>query len=63
VTESLNDSLRKMLKNRAAFPSGEAVFRLIYPGLLPVSRKWAMPIVNWNMALQQLALLFEDRLP
>lgn len=63
VIESLNYSLRKILKNRAAFPSDEAVFRLIYLGLQPVSRKWTMPIPNWKMALQQLALLFEDRLP
>jgi len=63
VIESLNYSLRKILKNRAAFPNEEAVFRLIYLGLQPVSRRWTMPIPNWKMALQQLALLFEDRLP
>ncbi|MBL8191528.1 MAG: transposase [Acidobacteria bacterium] len=63
VIESLNYSLRKILKNRTAFPNDEAVFRLIYLGLQPVSRKWTMPIPNWKAALQQLALLFEDRLP
>lgn len=63
VIESLNYSLRKILKNRAAFPNDDAVFRLVYLGLQPVSRKWTMPIPNWKAALQQLALLFEDRLP
>ena len=63
VIESLNYSLRKIIKNRASFPNDDAVFRLIYLGLQPVSRKWTMPIQNWKAALQQLALLFEDRLP
>jgi transposase-like protein len=63
VIESLNFSLRKIIKNRAAFPNDEAVYRLIYLGLENVSRKWTMPIRNWKEALQQLAILYEDRLP
>ena len=51
VIESLNFSLRKIIKNRAAFPNDEAVFRLIFLGLQPVSRKWTMPIKNWKTAL------------
>lgn len=62
VIESLNFSLRKIIKNRAAFPNDEAVFRLIFLGLQPVSRKWTMPIKNWKTALQQLALVFEDQI-
>jgi len=63
VIESLNFSLRKIIKNRAAFPNDDAVYRLIYLGLENVSRKWTMPIRNWKEALQQLAILYEDRLP
>jgi putative transposase len=63
VIESLNFSLRKIIKNRAAFPNDEAVFRLIFLGLGPVAEKWTMPIKNWKAALQQLALLFEEQLP
>ena len=63
VIESLNFSLRKILKGRAAFPNDEAVYRLIYLGLEQVSRKWTMPIRNWKAALQQFAILYEDRLP
>jgi len=35
---------------------------LIFLDLKPVSQKWAMPIKNWKMALQQLALLFDDQI-
>lgn len=63
VIESLNFSLRKILKNRNAFPHDEAVYRLLYLGLERVSKKWTMPIRNWKAVLQQFAILFENRLP
>jgi len=63
IIESLNFSLRKIIKGRSAFPNDDSVYRLIYLGLEQVSRKWTMPIKNWKAALQQLAILYEDRLP
>jgi len=42
--ESLNMSLRKVTKNRGHFPSGEAVFKLIYLVLINIAKKWTMPI-------------------
>jgi transposase-like protein len=61
--ESLNFSLRKIIKGRSAFPNDDSVYRLIYLGLEQISRKWTMPIRNWKAALQQFAILYEDRLP
>ena len=46
-----------------AFPNDDSVYRLIYLGLEQISRKWTMPIRNWKAALQQFAILYEDRLP
>lgn len=63
VIESLNFSLRKIIKGRNAFPNDDSVYRLIYLGLEQISRKWTMPIKNWKVALQQFAILYEDRLP
>lgn len=63
VIESLNFSLRKITRGRAAFPNDDSVCRLIWLGLDQASRKWTMPIKNWKAALQQLAILCEDRLP
>jgi putative transposase len=63
VIESLNFSLRKIIKGRSAFPNDESVYRLIYLGLERIARKWTMPIRNWKAALQQFAILYEDRLP
>ncbi len=44
VIESLNMSLRKITKTRAAFPSEEAAFKLIWLGLQNIEKNWTMPI-------------------
>jgi putative transposase len=61
--ESLNHSLRKITKSRGAFPNDEAVLRLLFLGLQNASKKWTMPIRNWKGALNQFAIMFEDRFP
>lgn len=63
VIESLNMSLRKITKTRAAFPTEEAAFKLLYLGLKNVSQKWTMPIQNWSLAMNQFAILFDGRMP
>lgn len=37
-------SLRKITKNRGAFPTNEALLKLFYLALRNISRKWTMPI-------------------
>lgn len=63
VIESLNMSLRKITKTRAAFPTEEAAFKLIWLGLQNIEKKWTMPIRDWRLAVQQFAIIFEGRLP
>ncbi|MGZ5056153.1 MAG: IS256 family transposase [Methylobacter sp.] len=60
--ESVNMSLRKITKNRAAFPSNEAVLKLFYLALLNISQKWTMPLQNWKAALNRFSIMFEDRM-
>lgn len=61
--ESLNRSLRRALKTRGAFPNDEAIRKVLYLALKNGSKKWTMPISNWNVALNQFAILFADRMP
>ena len=62
VIESLNYSLRKITKTRAAFPNEEAALKLLYLGLQNASKKWTMPIRNWSLAMNQMAIIFEGRM-
>ena len=61
--ESLNNSLKKTIKNRASFPTDEAAIKLLYLSLKNIMKKWTMPIRNWGMAINQFAILYDDRLP
>lgn len=59
--ESLNYSLRRLLKTKGAFPNDEAIRKILYLALGKVSRKWTMPIRNWKAALNQFVIMFGDR--
>ncbi len=61
--EAVNRSLRKVLKTRGALPSDESLFKLLYLALRNITRKWTMPVPHWRAALNQFAIIFEDRLP
>ena len=61
--ESLNMSLRKIIKTRASFPNEEAAIKLLYLALKNISKKWTMPIKNWSAAMNQFAIIFEGRVP
>lgn len=61
--ESLNYSMRKVLKNRGAFPNDESIMKLLFMGLKNVARKWTRPIRDWKAALNQFVILYGDRVP
>ena len=59
--ESLNFSLRKVTKNRAAFPTDDSIYKIMYLAINKASKKWTMPIRNWGVALNQFSIMFEGR--
>ena len=44
--ESLNYSLRKVLKQRGSFPNDEAFMKVLYLALRRIAKKWTMPIAH-----------------
>jgi putative transposase len=61
--ESVNMSLRKITKNRGAFPSDEALLKLFYLALRNISKKWTMPVRDWKAALTRFTIQFDERMP
>lgn len=59
--ESLNMTLRKVIKNKRSFPSEEAVYKILYLAIRNASKRWTMPIRNWGKAINQLAIHFKGR--
>ncbi len=61
AVESVNMSLRKVTKTRASFPNDKAVYKMFYLALQNISKKWRMPIRNWNQAINQFAVYYGER--
>ena len=61
--ESLNYSLRRVLKNRGAFPDDASVLKVLYLAIQRAAKKWTMPLQNWAAALNRFAMMFPDRVP
>lgn len=59
--ESLNFSLRKIMKNRGAFPNDESITKLLYLAIRNIAKKWTMPIRDWKMALNQFVIFYGER--
>jgi transposase-like protein len=61
--ESVNYTLQRELKPRQCFPNDEAAMKLVFMTLQRISKRWTMPIRNWGAALNQFAIIYEDRVP
>ena len=55
--------IRKVIKTKGAFPNEDAALKVIYLTLINAQKKWKMPLKEWNMAINQFAILFADRFP
>jgi len=62
AVESLNMTLRKVIKTRGSFPSTEAAMKLLYLALRNVSKKWNS-IQSWREALNRFQILWPERMP
>jgi putative transposase len=62
AVESLNMTLRKVIKTRAAFPTEDAALKLLYMALQNVAKKWSQ-VQGWREALNRFQLLWPDRMP
>jgi transposase-like protein len=59
--ESLNRSLRKVIKTKGAFPNDTAILKIFYLALSNIAKKWTLPIRDWKAALSQFAIRFAGR--
>ena len=62
IIESVHRQFRKLTKTKGAFPNENSLLKLLYMGIQNATKKWNMPMWNWNLTLSQLAIFFEGRL-
>jgi transposase-like protein len=59
--ESVNAQLRKIIKTRGHFPNDEAAIKLLWLALRNITVKWGTATHHWKDAMQQFAILYEER--
>ena len=62
TVEGFHRQIRKVTKTKGAFPSDDALLKLIYLATKNILKKWTSPIQNWGITVQQLSIIFENRL-
>jgi putative transposase len=66
TTNAIETGIRqicKINKTKGAFPSEDAALKIIYPALKNAPKKWKMLLREWSMAMNQFAIIFEERFP
>lgn len=59
--ESLNMTIRKVIKNKRSFPNEASMLKLMYLALKNIEKKWTMPIRDWALAANRFNIEFGDR--
>lgn len=61
TVDGYHRQIRKVTKNKGVFPNDTALVKLVYLAYRNARKKWTMPVPNWGIISQQLAIKFEDR--
>lgn len=59
--EGFHRQLRKVTKTKTAYPTDDALRKIIYLAIQDISKKWTMPLREWKQCVSQLVIYFEDR--
>lgn len=61
TVEGFNRQLRKTTKAKAVMPNDRALLKLVFLVAQNITKKWKVPVHNWALIAQQLAIHFEGR--
>jgi putative transposase len=61
--ESLNASIRKIIKTRGSFPTDESAIKLIWLAIQNAGQVDGNAVWGWKTALNQFAIVFNNRMP
>jgi len=61
--EGYHRQIRKVTKTKGAFTSDMALLKLVYLAAQRIMEKWTQPLQNWSLTIQQLSIMFGDRIP
>ena len=62
IIEGLNRQFRKVTKTKSVFPNDTSLEKMLYLASQNVTKKWTQRYRNWNQVLNQLIILYGERL-
>jgi transposase-like protein len=61
TVEGFHRQIRCVTKSKGAFSSETALLKVLYLTTQRIIESWTMPLANWSLTVQQLAILYGDR--
>lgn len=62
AVEGFHRQIRKVTKTKGAFPSDMGLLKLIYLKVCSIQKSWTQPLKNWGLTVQQLSIIFGERM-
>ena len=62
TVEGYHRQLRKVTKTKTAYPTDDALRKILYLVTMDVSKKWTMPVRDWANCMSQFVIQFDDRM-
>ena len=59
--ESLNRSIRKIIKTKGSFGNDDAARKLVWLTLRSITEKWKRPSTTWSAAMEEMSVMFGER--
>ena len=61
IIEGVNRQFRKVTKTKSVFPSDASLEKILFLAAKNVMKKWTQRYRNWDQVLNQLMIMYEDR--
>lgn len=62
AVESFNSGIKRITKTKGSFTTENALLKLVFLAAKDITKKWTMPIRNWNTIFNQLSIHFENKI-
>lgn len=60
--EAYHRQLRKVTKTKTAYPTDDALRKILYLATMDITSKWTMPVRDWANCVSQLSIMFGERM-
>ena len=61
--EGFNRQLRKVTKTKSVFPTDDSLFKMLYPAMKDITKKWTGRRQDWSRIYAQPVIYYGDRIP